>query len=102
VSSKNEQGFVEMDAMNWCGLTLFGKMSCLMGKHQAPIDWESCYVTSEVKKAAVEMNAAKFNFFPQEFWPEGGDSWKGISYEAWKNWVMGEEVERPDNGGGKK
>ncbi len=91
-------GRVMMDTEgNQCALVRGSHSPCAMEMNGQTPDWNKC--SSEDNEALIEefdkMTEKHLRVAPKEFWPDGKSSWKGLPFKTWKEYVMGNQVERP-------
>lgn len=93
-SNVNTRAFIEAQA-NLCGLSQKKVGPCVMETLGQEVDWQGCEINTRFGKNIVAV-LSEINFFPQEFWPDGGGAWPGIPYEEWERYVMAVNTPRPE------
>ena len=63
-------------------------------ENQTP-NWEKCLINNKENGDIINRIINSHRFAPREFWPKGKSSWKGLQFERWTEYVMGENVKRP-------
>ena len=73
---------------NECGLK-DAYSPCEMERVEETPDWDGCSTFNiPDNKETIERMKREYSILPNEFWPEGAKSWKGIKMSFWFNYVM--------------
>jgi len=76
---------------NGCALKVGSFSPCQMEAYQKQTpDWRKCPFNSESNRDAIEKIIQKCTIYPNEFFPAGAKSWKGMPLDVWVGYVMGQ------------
>jgi hypothetical protein len=68
---------------------------CKMENNLSGPDWRKCLFNCPENKKTIDQIVDRHSIAPDEFWPEGQSSWKGIPFKSWMDYVMDPETPRP-------
>jgi hypothetical protein len=77
---------------NRCGLLSGGDMSCEMEISEMIPYWHKCPLKPMYQKTVLAM--FNYSIFPSEFHPKGIESWDGIPFSIWMDYVMSDKCPR--------
>ena len=73
---------------NHCALITDSYSPCQMDPSGKRTNWEECTFNSEKYKELLDRLARTYKICPKELWPEGENSWGGITLKEWIDRVM--------------
>jgi hypothetical protein len=76
---------------NQCALQVESHSPCLMLIRGDKPDWAWCELNAQVdgdQLPEITERLESLRFTPDEFWPVGERSWKGLSWAEWYDYVM--------------
>ena len=75
---------------NQCALMVDSYSPCQMGLQEQTPDWNKCRFNNEKNKRVIETIIEESRIYPDEFFPAGAKSWKGIPLKVFADYVMGQ------------
>jgi len=77
---------------NQCALITDSYSPCQMKIGDQTPDWSKCPYNNDENREALETIAKESSIFPEEFCPERVRSWRGIPFQDWQEYIMGQET----------
>ncbi|MBU4069788.1 MAG: hypothetical protein KJ646_02290 [Nanoarchaeota archaeon] len=77
---------------NQCALITKSYSPCKMKISNQTPNWNKCQFVGEKNRKALETITDNFIIFPDEFFPKGAKSWKGMAFKDWQNYIMKQET----------
>lgn len=87
--------FMDQDG-NQCALITEAYSPCQMEIIAQTPNWNECLFNSEENKTVIEKIMASCKIDPEEFWPKGQSSWRGLLFKDWFDYVMSKKTKRPE------
>lgn len=90
-------GHIFMDSKgNQCAAKANSHSPCRMEMSGFRPDWNNCRFNCSENSKTVSMILERCKIGPDEFWPRGAQSWPGIPFQTWWDYVMSEDCPRPE------
>jgi len=80
---------------NQCAVIINSYSPCQMGMAGQTPNWSECGFNTEESRRSMAKYANELVVFPDEFYPKGAKSWRGISLKEWLEYVRNPETPRP-------
>ena len=80
-------GFFMDSEGNQCPLITDRYAPCQMEIAGKAPDWKLCGFRADKNEKVIEEILANAKIGPKEFWPKGTNSWKGIPFKDWMNYI---------------
>jgi len=84
----SELGIFMDNGKNQCPLITDSYAPCEMETAGKAPEWSACSINNESAKKILDKIVDSARIAPKEFWPKGANSWEGMPFKDWMNYIL--------------